>query len=93
MGGRVLGKRDGRVPEEEVVENQKDRVRAARLPILSSTFLEKTLERETLKITCFINTFRPRQVCRYDRISVVRELPAGRWGVLTTREEVMQTAP
>ena len=71
-----LGKRDGRVPEEEVS--------AAELPILPSAFLTKTLEKETLKITCFRDTFRPRQVRRYDRVSVVREVPAGRWGVLST---------
>ena len=50
------------------------RIRAAKLPILPSTFLTKTLEKETLKITCFRDTFRPRQVCRYDRVSVVREV-------------------
>ena len=38
---------------KKLVENQKDRIRAAQLPILSSTFLEKTLEKETLRTTCF----------------------------------------
>ena len=39
---------------KKLVENQKDRIRAARLPILSSKFLgKKTLERETLRTTSF----------------------------------------
>ena len=78
---------------KKLVEDQKDRIRAAQLPILPSAFLTTTLEKETLKITCFRDTFRPRQVRRYDRVSVVREVPAGRWGVLSTREEATQTAP
>ena len=84
---------------KKLVEDQKDRVRAARLPILPSTFLKKIknkkffLEKETLKITCFRDIIRPRQVRRYDRVSVVREIPAGRWGMLSTREEATQTAP
>ena len=39
--------------KKKLVENQKDRIRAARLPILCSKFLEKTLERETLRTACF----------------------------------------
>ena len=67
---------------KKLVEDQEDRIRAAELPILPSALLTTTLEKETLKITCFRDTFRPRQVRRYDRVSVVREVPAGRWGVL-----------
>ena len=78
---------------KKLVEDQKDRIRAARLPILPSTFLTKTLEKETMKITCIRDTFRPSQVRRYYRVSVVREIPAGRWGVLSTREEATQTEP
>ena len=78
---------------KKLVEDQKDRIRAARLPILPSTFLTKTLEKETLKITCFRDTFRPRQVRRFDRVTEVREIPARRWGVLSTREEATQTTP
>ena len=77
---------------KKLVEDQNDRIRAAELPILSSTFLTKTLEKETLKITCFRNNFRSRQVNRYDRVSVVREVPAGRWGVLSSQEKATQTA-
>ena len=48
--------------------------------VRESSVIRKALDRETLKITCFRNTFRPRQMRRYDRVSVVREIPAGRWG-------------
>ena len=78
---------------KKLVEDQKDRIRAAELPILASTFLTQTLEKETLKITCFRDIFRSRQVHRYDRVSVVREVPAGRWGVLSSQEKATQTAP
>ena len=78
---------------KKLMEDQKDRIRAAELPILPSTCLTKTLENETLKITCFRDIFRPRQVNRYDKVSVVQEVPAGRWGVLSTREKATQTAP
>ena len=77
---------------KKLVEDQNDRIRAAELPILASTFLTKTLEKETLKITCFRDIFRSRQVNRYDRVSVVREVPAGRWGVLSSQEKATQTA-
>ena len=62
------------VLRKKLMEGQKDRIRAAELPILSSSFLSETLEKETLKITCFRDNFKSRQVKRYDRVSVVREV-------------------
>ena len=81
------------VLRKKLMEGQKDRIRAAELPILPSSFLSETLEKETLKITCFRNNFRSRQVNRYDRVNVVREVPAGRWGVLSSQEKATQTEP
>ena len=81
------------VLRKKLMEGQKDRMRAAEWPILSSSFLSETLEKETLKITCFRDNFKPRQVNRYDRVNVVREVPAGRWGVLSSQEKATQTAP
>ena len=81
---------------KKLMEGQKDRIRAAELPILPSSFLSGTLEKETLRITCFRDNFKPRQVNRYDRVNVVREVPAGRWGgggVLSSQEKATQTAP
>ena len=66
---------------KKLMEGQKDRIRAAELPILPSSFLSETLEKETLRITCFRDNFRSRQVNRYDRVNVVLEVPAGRWGI------------
>ena len=68
------------VLRKKLMEGQKDRIRAAELPILSSSFFRKHWKKETLKITCFRDNFKPRQVNRYDRVNVVREVPAGRWG-------------
>ena len=81
------------VLRKKLMEGQKDRIRAAELPILLSSFLSETLEKETLRITCFRDNFKSRQVNRYDRVSVVREVPAGRWGVLSSQEKATQTAP
>ena len=78
---------------KKLMEGQKDRIRAAELPILPASFLLETLEKETLRITCFRDNFRSRQVNRYDRVSVVREVPAGRWGVLSSQEKATQTEP
>ena len=81
------------VLRKKLMEGQKDRIRAAELPILPSSFLSETLEKETLKITCFRDNFRSRQVNRYDRVNVVRVVPAGRWGVLSSQEKATQTEP
>ena len=81
------------VLRKKLMEGQKDRIRAAELPILPSSFLSEPLEKETLKITCFRNNFRSRQVNRYDRVNVDREVPAGRWGVLSSQEKATQTEP
>ena len=62
--------------------NQKSRA-TAKFTIIFCVFfclLEKQLEKETLKIICARSVAEPRQVRRYDRILVIKEVPAGRWG-------------
>ena len=76
-----------------VSENQKDHIRAGYQLILKSSILQRTLDRETLKIVLFRSFAKPRWVQRFDRILAVREVLAGRWGVLTTCDHATQTSP
>ena len=59
----------------------------------ASAFLIKTQKGETLKITCFMDIMIPRQVRKYHTIVIAREIPAGRWGILSTCDQAIQTAP
>ena len=59
----------------------------------ASSFLTKTQKGETLKITCFMDIMIPRQVRKYHTIVIAREIPAGRWGILSTCDQAIQTAP
>ena len=76
------------------VENQSGTIRSpGQLPNLPSTCLEKQLEKETLKIICARSLVKPRKVIRYDKILVIKEVPAGRWGVVSQTEKATQTPP
>ena len=48
-------------------------------PILKSSFLKKTLEEETLKVTFTRSIVDPRKIRRYDKVTVVREVPVRSW--------------
>ena len=76
-----------------ISENQKDHIRVGYQSILKSSILLRTLDRETLKIILFRSFAKPRRVHRSDRILAVREVLAGRWGVLTTHDQATQTSP
>ena len=62
-----------------ISENQKDYIRVGYQSVLKSSFLQRTLEREPLKIIVFRSFAKPRRVHRFDRILVVREVLVGRW--------------
>jgi len=74
---------------ETLTKDQKKYIRLGFQSVPESSVIRK---RETLKITCFRNTFKPREVRRNEITWVAREIPAGRWGFLTTREQAVQTA-
>ena len=76
---------------ETLAKEQKEYIGSGFQSVPESSVIRKTLDRETLKIICFKNTFKPREVRRYETILVATEIPAGRWGVLTTHEQATQT--
>ena len=79
--------------KKHITEGQKEYIRLWYQSVLKSAFLEKPLETETLKITIFRAFEKPqKKVQRFDRVWLVKEVPAGRWAVLSTREQATQTA-
>ena len=53
-------------------EGQKDYIRLGFQSLLKSQFVQRTFERETLKITIYRSFVKPREVRRFDRIWTVR---------------------
>ena len=51
---------------ETLAQEQKEYIRLGFQSVPESSVIRKALERETLKITCLRNAFRPRQGRRYD---------------------------
>ena len=93
-GRVVVGLLMDEVLRKAWVENQSGIIRSlGQLLNLPSNFLKKQLEKETLKIICERSILKPRQVRRYDRVVIVKEVPAGRWGVVGQTEKATQTPP
>ena len=67
---------------KKLVENQKGYIRAAPQPILKSSFLGRTLKKETLKISFTRSIIDPGQIRKYEKVATVREVPARNWGVI-----------
>lgn len=76
---------------KKLVENQKSDIRVVPQPILTSSFLERTLKKETLRISITRSIADQRQIRKYEKVAVVSEVPARSWGIIARKDISTQT--
>lgn len=76
---------------KKLIENQKSYTRAVSQPILTSSFLERTLKKKTLRISITRSIVDQRQIRKYEKVAVVGEVPARSWGIIARKDISTQT--